>query len=171
MPVSISKVNLERIYNHARKTYPEECCGLLVGNLRDDKIVTTMVFEMRNSSLNKRITYKIDPQNYLQVLKKINTKDKILGCYHSHPNLPPKPSFIDLSGALPGFTYLIVSLDEKEITDTKCWTYIDADVEFVEKELLKNHKNPINHLGLSNSRRSPELSDFRDAKKTKPILS
>lgn len=137
MTIQISKKNLEKIYNYARKTYPEECCGLLVGIIKQDKKIIKEVHETKNISPNKLVTYKIDPMETLDILKKIDKKYSILGCYHSHPNLLPKPSFIDLSGALENFSYLIVSLNERKILDTRCWTYIDCEIEFVEDKIFQ----------------------------------
>lgn len=135
MPIKISKKNLEQIHAHARKTFPEECCGLLAGEVKGNDKLVKEVFEAENIAPNKKVTYKISPEDFLSALKKAGDKFSVIGCYHSHPRYLPRPSFVDVSSAIPDFLYLIVSLDEKKVLDTRAWIYDDCDKRFVEENI------------------------------------
>jgi proteasome lid subunit RPN8/RPN11 len=45
----------------------------------------------------------------------------LIGIYHSHPDSPAQPSKVDLDNAWPGYTYLVVSVQNGEPKDLAAW--------------------------------------------------
>ncbi len=130
----------QQIKNHAETTYPEECCGLLLGTLEGDDKRVLEVRETENcwtpdmmpslpnlpiSSSHKpsrKNRFSIDPYVLLQVQKE--TRDRqlnIIGIYHSHPDHPPTPSAFDLAIAWPQYSYIIASLRQGKLTEIRSW--------------------------------------------------
>ena len=66
----------EKIKSHSEKTFPEECCGLLIE--KDEGEVK--VIECKNVTKDKKSLFKISIEEYLEAL----TQGDILAVYHSH---------------------------------------------------------------------------------------
>lgn len=138
--IYLSHQQLAQIHCHAEITYPEECCGLLLGNLdRDDKRVVE-VRETENSwtneiednlpniarsnqqPLSKKNRFTIDPYTLLQVQKEVRDRNlNIIGIYHSHPDHLAIPSTFDREIAWWHYSYLIISLKQSKVIETRSW--------------------------------------------------
>jgi proteasome lid subunit RPN8/RPN11 len=86
------------IVEHARRTLPHECCGLLIGRGRR----VSSVLPAANLAKSAR-RYELDPRTHIdarRVLRQLVPPLDILGVYHSHPAGPPFPSETDVTQAL-----------------------------------------------------------------------
>lgn len=115
---------IEHVREHARKTYPEECCGFLLGRTGSDgnQIERSLPVEnSRHSGRERRFT--ITPDDYLgaeQEARRLGLD--VVGVYHSHPDHPARPSETDLQEAtFPGLSYVIVSVVRGEPTEPTAW--------------------------------------------------
>lgn len=72
------------------KRYPNEACGLVYV----DKIGRPHYVECENKSLDPDKTFLIDPDEYL----KVEQLGRIVGCWHTHCDMPPKASEADKQG-------------------------------------------------------------------------
>ena len=114
---------LEEIRRHGAETYPEECCGGLLGERRDGAVRVRRVERApnRGASLRER-RYTIDPRDYLRLERLAGeTGLSVVGIYHSHPDHPAVPSEFDREHALPNFHYLIVAVEAGRAGDFACW--------------------------------------------------
>lgn len=134
MVIKISREEVEKIYEHAKETYPEECCGFLIGEIEKRVLKTE---KTRNISLEMRERrYLIDPKTIYDLDQKLEKKKlRIIGYYHSHPNSVPIPSEYDRNHAWPWYTYIIVSIRNKQIEDIKSWILDDDREKFNNEEL------------------------------------
>jgi proteasome lid subunit RPN8/RPN11 len=82
----------------------EEACGLVAGNGK----TSSAVFPVTNE-LHSPIRYRMDPQEQLEILIKLEEDDSdLLAIYHSHLGGPSRPSATDIAEALyPGVIHLI----------------------------------------------------------------
>ena len=138
--IYLSLMQRQQIETHAETTYPEECCGLLLGTLEgDDKRVievretenhwtpeiTDSLPKMPSSNpqpLSKKNRFSIAPYVLLQVQKEMRDRNlNIVGIYHSHPDYPPIPSAFDRAIAWPYYSYVIASLRQGKLTAIKSW--------------------------------------------------
>ncbi len=138
--IYLSRTQVQQIETHAQQTYPEECCGLLLGTIArdhqrvievretDNDWTPTMIegFEHRPSSdhqsLSRKNRFSIAPYVLLQVQKEIRDRNlNIIGIYHSHPDHPAIPSAFDREIAWPDYSYLIASLRQGKVTAIKSW--------------------------------------------------
>jgi proteasome lid subunit RPN8/RPN11 len=119
---------VEEIRRHAARTYPEECCGGLLGERRNGTIRVLRAEPVENRRTeNRSRRYTIDPRDYLRLERQAETAElTVVGIYHSHPDHPAVPSAFDREHALPNFHYLIVAVDAGRAGDFACWV-LDED--------------------------------------------
>jgi proteasome lid subunit RPN8/RPN11 len=104
---------------HGAETYPDECCGALIGR---DGIVTDTLALPNTTEDGPRRRFKVRPQDYRAAEGRAGQLGaELLGFYHSHPDHPAKPSQTDLDYAWPFFSYVIVSVLEGVSGDMTSW--------------------------------------------------
>ncbi len=136
--ILISKTELDEIIRHALETYPEECCGLLVGKKEDNKKVVTKVIRSKNVYIgDRRRRYVVDPLDIYNV-EKVAEKHGLMfiGVYHSHPDYPARPSAYDAEIAWPSISYLIVSIYNKKFDRVTAWFFDNKNKEFLEEHII-----------------------------------
>ena len=124
MTVRVSLRVLADIDAHARTTWPNECCGLLVGT--HDEVVTS--FRARNER-NSPTRYLVAPADHFAAIRHARALSlDVIGAYHSHPASPPIPSPTDLLESIPGeFLYVILGRDDTGSSSTRAWRVIDGN--------------------------------------------
>jgi len=100
------------IRRHGRESYPEECCGALIG--RDGSVIEAMRLPNLMGEAARR-HFLVGPVEY-QVAEKRATEmgGELVGFYHSHPDNPARPSQTDLDQAWPTFSYVILAVQNGE---------------------------------------------------------
>ncbi len=124
---------LDAIGRHGAETYPEECCGFLLGERVDGENVVLDLYRVANTdSGERRRRYTISPRDYMQADRAADGKGRdIVGIYHSHPDHPARPSKTDLAEAtFPGFSYVIVSVLKGKPSDLTAWSLADDRSRF-----------------------------------------
>ena len=111
------------IREHGRRTYPEECCGALLGRFVDGVPTVELVRPIANVRENARgRRFLVDPHDYLQVEQEADRRAlAVLGFYHSHPDHPAAPSDFDRKHAWPNLHYLIVAVDAGAPRELTSW--------------------------------------------------
>ncbi|MCZ6485446.1 MAG: M67 family metallopeptidase [Acidobacteria bacterium] len=125
--IRLQAKDIEEIKQIAQETYPHECCGLLVGSV-DNGVKTVTEFipaeNQRTDSPANRYLMTADLLN--EVEKKLKgTGFAILGFFHSHPDVPARPSTYDQEHAWPWYSYLIVSVSKGKAGEFKNWRLKD----------------------------------------------
>jgi proteasome lid subunit RPN8/RPN11 len=105
--IIITKQQQMEMQSHINGCYPEEACGLLIGNGNN----ITEVHPITNI-LHSPIAFRMDPvEQYQALLRQETNRLDLLCIYHSHPAGPENPSEQDIREfAYPGSPYLIWSL-------------------------------------------------------------
>ena len=113
-----SEVDMD-IRRHGRESYPEECCGALIG--RDGSVVEAMRLQNLMGEEARR-HFLVGPVEY-QVAEKraIEMGGKLMGFYHSHPDHPARPSQNDLEQAWPTFLYVILAVQNGKPGTMTSW--------------------------------------------------
>lgn len=111
------------IKSHGEKTYPEECCGVLIGKFENGEKFVFEILKIENSmELERERRFLITPQDYLRAEKYAREKGfEIVGFYHSHPDHPARPSDYDREHAFPFLSYIIVSVENGIARDVNSW--------------------------------------------------
>ncbi|MEM1540636.1 MAG: M67 family metallopeptidase [Candidatus Bathyarchaeia archaeon] len=112
MVLKIRSQHLEKIFQHAKKCYPLEACGILVGRVEEEGRIVTKVYHTKNV-LESSSSYQIDPIEQLRVFEEAERNGlDVLGFYHSHPLWDSFWSKADeeASKLWEGYVFLIISL-------------------------------------------------------------
>ncbi|MGI0078423.1 MAG: M67 family metallopeptidase [Nitrososphaerales archaeon] len=136
--IALDQQLLTEIHSHASSTYPEECCGLMIGRLEGVTKRVNSLKRMKNmyAPAERYHRYAIDPMEYLKAENEIeSTGEEIVGIYHSHPNAPAKPSFFDQSYGWPTLSYVVVEVREGKPVSTASWVLKDDRSEFLQEEM------------------------------------
>ena len=123
------------IVQDAVSAYPDECCGFLYGNEDSNgrRFITQARVVMNVKDGDKRRRFEISAHDYLEAERYAEEKQiELLGVYHSHPDHPAIPSEHDRAAAQPFFSYLIISVNNKEPGAIRSWRLND-DWQFIEE--------------------------------------
>jgi proteasome lid subunit RPN8/RPN11 len=130
----ISSSDLESILMHSKEEYPKEACGIMKGHM---KLVNGVrmnevlkVYPTKNIHPNPLRGYKIHPEDQYRIYVELDPDLELVGFYHSHPHGPPAPSQTDVDTCnYHGYSFLIVSLEDRENLDVSAWSLYEDRVE------------------------------------------
>ena len=109
--LQLSFRQLEAIRRRARRAYPRECCGLLLGEPAEGGARVRATLPARNLDPAPRRGYFVDPRALLRGHRAARRHGlEVVGYYHSHPDAAPAPSRRDAAEALPGASYVILAV-------------------------------------------------------------
>jgi proteasome lid subunit RPN8/RPN11 len=114
--LKLSKSQYDALRRHGEETYPQECCGVLLGQMEDDGVrtvtSTARAGNTRTDSAHNR--YNIDPKDLIRIQREGRARgEDIIGFYHSHPDHPAQWSATDLAEAhWFGCSYVITSVEK-----------------------------------------------------------
>ncbi|TAF05515.1 MAG: M67 family peptidase [Nostocales cyanobacterium] len=148
MNLKLKTNDLEIIKNHAEKTYPDECCGIILGYINSECKTAVEVIPTENvwntekgnftknqEEHNTRRRYAIAPQVMFQTQKAARNRNlNIIGIFHSHPDYPAIPSEWDRLYAWPEYSYVIVSVENDKADELNSFC-LDDDHQFQGEEI------------------------------------
>src|SRR6185436_19494365 len=119
-----SREHQASIRKHGQQTYPEECCGLILGVVGEDgsRSVSELVPLKNQNQDSRNNRFLIEPMEIRNAEKRARESGlDLLGFYHSHPDAPARPSQFDLDHAWPWYSYIIVSIQRGTAEALTCW--------------------------------------------------
>jgi proteasome lid subunit RPN8/RPN11 len=139
--LELSPEHEKAIAEHGERAYPNECCGFLLG--RDDGTVrhTLALREAGNESdANEQYhRFSISPEDFMAADRDARQrKMDVVGFYHSHPNAPARPSPVDQEHAWPVYSYVIVSVHEREARERTSWVLRDDRSGYDEQTIRRS---------------------------------
>ncbi len=125
--IRLKSADIEEIKQIAQKTYPHECCGVMVGSVENGvKTVTELIPAENQRTDSPANRYLITPDLLNELEKKLKGTDRaIVGFFHSHPDVPAQPSTYDQDHAWPWYSYVIVSVNKGEAGEIHNWKLRD----------------------------------------------
>jgi proteasome lid subunit RPN8/RPN11 len=115
MTLKIPNALFDQLRRHGERTYPRECCGVLVGEFDETGSKTIKaVIECGNTRTDSpENRYNINPSELVRIQREaLQAGHDIVGFYHSHPDHPAQWSATDLAEAhWTGCSYLITSVE------------------------------------------------------------
>lgn len=120
--IEIGSHQLSQIARAAEAAYPEECCGLLIGEngAGGGWRVSGVEASANLAEGDRRRGFEVDPRLLIRLHRQLRGgTERVIGVYHSHPDHPAEPSSRDLRLALePGLVWLITSVMDGRAGDT-----------------------------------------------------
>ena len=137
--IELTAALLGEIQRQGEQTYPDECCGILLGREhKGDKYVDAL-FPVENARAagERYHRYLITAAAYLQAEKQARARDwDIIGFYHSHPDHEARPSDFDREHAWPWYSYMILNVRQRRASDLNSWVLDEDRGQFVPEQIV-----------------------------------
>jgi proteasome lid subunit RPN8/RPN11 len=126
----------ESLADAARRGYPREVCGLLVGSRSGDMTRVERAEPATNLEQERAADrYRLDPRDFLAIDAAARRDGlDVVGVWHTHPDHPAEPSSTDLQAAWPDYVYLIISVTRDETVQLRAWELSEG--RFVERPIV-----------------------------------
>lgn len=114
MSLRLSQTLFEAMRAHGEETYPNECCGIMLGKAEEADIAVRELVRAGNTRTDSAHNrYHIAPQELIKAQREGRQKGlDIVGFYHSHPDHPAMWSSTDFAEAhWFGCSYVITAVD------------------------------------------------------------
>jgi proteasome lid subunit RPN8/RPN11 len=120
-----------------RRTFPNECCGAMLGDVEDGVKIVRVAMPLRNSFSGSQATfYELSKDDFLSADREAGRLNlNVIGFYHSHPDHDAYFSASDLQHSCPWYTYVVLSIRRGEFDHANSWLP-DPDAGKAEKEEL-----------------------------------
>jgi len=137
----------EAISKHAKETFPDECCGVVLTNGAADNVhplknIQNLLHDLDPHTYPRTATtaYAMDYKELESIIDNAKRNGaKLRAFYHSHPNHDAYFSAEDKAFAspfgeptFPGTTQIVVSIYDHVIKDLRAFAWSDEDKNFVE---------------------------------------
>ncbi len=146
MILRIDPASYAALRRHAEETYPNECCGVLLGRFADSENTVAGVVACANARQDSpHNRYSIAPLDLVRIQRDARNRGlEIVGFYHSHPDHPAQWSSTDLAEAhWLGCSYLIAAVAKGKAAETRSFRLVAATEEgstdqkqFLEESIL-----------------------------------
>ena len=141
--IEIPTTVIRSIEKHALETFPEECCGFLLGHVGEPRRVMEAREAKNVAKEDRSRRYVVDPLELLHADEEARAKGlELVGIYHSHPNHPAEPSDFDRSRAAGWYSYLILSVRDREPREFTAWRFDDSSGRFHSEEIVGRRNQP-----------------------------
>ena len=136
--ISIEPRVRQLLIDDALNTFPDECCGFLFGREESDgaRVVIDILVVDNSKQGDKTRRFEISPFDYMTAEQHALDHDwTLLGIYHSHPKHPAIPSEHDRVAAQPYFSYVIISVMDKDTVNLRSWV-LNEEQQFEEEQII-----------------------------------
>jgi proteasome lid subunit RPN8/RPN11 len=101
---------------HARATYPNECCGAMLGSVDGAGKHVKMAVPLENAFSGEQAErYELRPEDLLAADRKAREQGMdLVGIFHSHPDCDAYFSETDLKNSCPWYSFLVLSIKRGE---------------------------------------------------------
>jgi len=102
----------ETMVDHAQRTFPDECCGAMLGRVDGDRKTVTVAVPIENSFRGAQgARYEIRPEDLLEADKAARSRGlDLVGIFHSHPDCDAYFSETDLKNSCPWYSFVVLSV-------------------------------------------------------------
>ncbi len=108
---------------HARSTYPNECCGAMLGSIDGDQKTVRVSMQLQNAFEGVQAArYELRPEDLLAADKAARERNMdLIGIYHSHPDCDAYFSKTDLQNSCPWYSFVVLSIQKGEFHHANSW--------------------------------------------------
>jgi len=123
---------------HARRTYPNECCGAMLGGSEDGAKTVREAMVLENAFAGAQAArYELRPEDLLAADRAARArKMDLIGIYHSHPDCDAYFSTTDLQNSCPWYSFVVLSIQKGEFHHANSWLPNVAQTAAAKEELI-----------------------------------
>lgn len=139
--LDVPETVLARMAEHARATYPEECCGLLIARPEEatEAEARTVIDALplpNEFDGERRRRFLVRPEQLRAVEQRLDRRiGAVAGFYHSHPDHAARPSQLDEENAWPWYSYVVIGLTATRVRAVRGFELDPRTEEFREVPL------------------------------------
>jgi proteasome lid subunit RPN8/RPN11 len=102
----------QMMINHAQRTYPNECCGAMLGHIQGDRKLVKEAVALENAYQGgQRERYELKPEDLLAADREARARGlDLIGIFHSHPDADAYFSQTDLKNSCPWYSFVVLSI-------------------------------------------------------------
>jgi proteasome lid subunit RPN8/RPN11 len=99
---------------HARASYPNECCGAMLGVTDGEVKTVSHAIPLENAFEGAQASrYELRPEDLLAADKAARERHMdLIGIYHSHPDCDAYFSATDLKNSCPWYSFVVLSIQK-----------------------------------------------------------
>ena len=122
---------------HAQRTYPNECCGAMLGTIDGETKKVSEAIALENAFAGIQAErYELRPEDLLAADKAARDRGMdLIGIYHSHPDCDAYFSTTDLKNSCPWYSFVVLSIRKGDFHHANSWLP-NVDQTAAEKEEL-----------------------------------
>ena len=97
---------------HAERTYPNECCGAMLGRTNANRKLVVDAVPLQNAFVGEQAErYELRPEDLLEADKAARERGlDVIGIFHSHPDCDAYFSETDLKNSCPWYSFVVMSI-------------------------------------------------------------
>jgi proteasome lid subunit RPN8/RPN11 len=137
----ITYTDYEALRAHGEETYPNECCGVMLGKSEPDGNYVRQIVRAGNTRTDSAHNrYNIAPEELVKIQRQARSLGlDIIGFYHSHPDHPAQWSPTDFAEAhWIGCSYVITSVEKGKAAITNSFLLTgttEEDKKFLDQSI------------------------------------
>jgi proteasome lid subunit RPN8/RPN11 len=127
---------------HAEATYPNECCGAMLGSVDGDMKTVRLSLRLDNAAEGSQAAfYQLRPEDLMRADREARErKMELIGIYHSHPDCGAYFSETDLKNSCPWYSFVVLSIQKGRFDHANSWLP-NLEQTDAQKEELKWQKS------------------------------
>ena len=135
--IKIEQAAWDVMVSHARSTYPNECCGAMLGSIDGDHKSVRVAVALENAfSGQQGARYELRQEDLLRADAEARRQGMdLVGIFHSHPDCDAYFSKTDLENSCPWYSFVVLSIQKGEFHHANSFLP-NADQTAAEKEEL-----------------------------------
>jgi proteasome lid subunit RPN8/RPN11 len=139
--ITIEQQPWEIMVDHAQKTYPDECCGAMLGVIEDGVKTVRVALPLDNAYEGaQRARYELRPEDLLYAQKEGRKRGMdVIGIFHSHPDCDAYFSKTDLENSCPWYSFVVLSVREGKFDHANSWLPNMEMTEAAKEEMQHPH--------------------------------
>ena len=123
MELRIKRKDLKAVEKHALESFPLECCGLMIGKVKEDVFYVEKVVSADNIH-KSGVSFEADAELVYRAIDEAEAKGlALIGIYHSHPNMNAYISARDaeIMKLWPNVAWLVLGVTREKIVENKAF--------------------------------------------------
>jgi proteasome lid subunit RPN8/RPN11 len=136
--IEIEKTAWSAMVEHAQSTFPNECCGAMLGRVDGDNKLVSLAVPIENAYDGAQgARYEIKPEYLLAADREARAHGMdLVGIFHSHPDCDAYFSETDLKNSCPWYSFVILSIKNGQFDHANSFIP-DLDQTRADKEELR----------------------------------
>jgi proteasome lid subunit RPN8/RPN11 len=128
----------QTMVSHAERTYPNECCGAMLGHAAGDRKMVTQAVVLPNAWQGAQgERYQIRNEDLLEAEQQARSHGlDLIGIFHSHPDCAAYFSETDLKNSCPWYSFVVLSIQTGQFDHARCFVPDPDQTRAEEEELI-----------------------------------